>query len=150
MSLKGKNEHISLLDLAKHTQSVYNTIAYHNNNIDVLKFCAKIPSGRPWFWKRKFRSQVVDDVINDMHYRMRDKELATLFSNCWVNTLGEFSLVKYSITIDTNIVFNRFGYRVERFFARSPANFCSAWRFKVSRFSLLKCYSTVLSNLPYN
>ncbi|CAG8589942.1 6024_t:CDS:2 [Ambispora gerdemannii] len=42
---------------------------------------------RPSLLDRKFTSPVIEDVIESMKLRMKDKDLAVLFENCWSNTL---------------------------------------------------------------
>jgi meiotically up-regulated gene 157 (Mug157) protein len=48
---------------------------------------AAIPNGRPPVNARLFISPVVDQLINNYTAKMKDSDLATLFSNCLPNTL---------------------------------------------------------------
>ncbi|KAJ2955337.1 hypothetical protein NQZ79_g8650 [Umbelopsis isabellina] len=46
-----------------------------------------LPNARPLVAKRKFTSQAIEDVIERVTALMKDKDLATLFRNCYPNTL---------------------------------------------------------------
>ena len=46
-----------------------------------------IPNGRPEPNKRRFTSPVIEQVIQNISSRMKDKDLASIFSNCLPNTL---------------------------------------------------------------
>jgi hypothetical protein len=48
----------------------------------------QMPSVRPPPSKRTFNSTAVNALIDSMTERMTDTDLATLFANCWPNTLG--------------------------------------------------------------
>ncbi|KEG05632.1 DUF1237 domain protein, partial [Trypanosoma grayi] len=46
-----------------------------------------IPAARPSLEDRRFRSNTIEEVIANYTGRMKDKDLATLFENCFPNTL---------------------------------------------------------------
>ena len=48
---------------------------------------ASFPDARPLLSVRKFRSPVVEQFIADISKRISDPELATIFRNCFPNTL---------------------------------------------------------------
>jgi meiotically up-regulated gene 157 (Mug157) protein len=56
-----------------------------------------IPPVRPPIGERKFVSPVIDAVINRTAARMRDPDLATLFSNCYPNTL-DTTVMHFSVS----------------------------------------------------
>ncbi len=65
--------------------SQYSSSALIQNNL--ASSVGAMPNVRPAPEDRKFRSQVIDSVIANITGRMLDADLATLFSNCWPNTL---------------------------------------------------------------
>ncbi|CAG8686285.1 10810_t:CDS:2, partial [Ambispora leptoticha] len=52
----------------------------------------KIPYSRPWFQRRKFKSQIIEQTIIEISKKMKDKDLATLFENCWSHSLDNYVL----------------------------------------------------------
>src|SRR5579883_2754368 len=63
-----------------------------------------IRPGRPWIFKRKFRSGVIDRVIGRLKMKMRDKDLAELFSNCWANSLGIYKYFQNFFHIEWHLL----------------------------------------------
>ncbi|CAG8596155.1 10930_t:CDS:2 [Ambispora leptoticha] len=61
------------------------------NDTAIVNF-SKIPYSRPWFRHRKFKSQAIEQAIIEVSKKMKDKDLATLFENCWSNSLDDYVL----------------------------------------------------------
>ncbi|CAG8462758.1 12083_t:CDS:10 [Ambispora gerdemannii] len=63
----------------------------NNSNTPIVNF-GKIPYKRPWFRHRKFKSRAVEQAINDVVKKMKDRDLAVLFENCWSKSLDDYVL----------------------------------------------------------
>ncbi|KAG9284859.1 hypothetical protein G9A89_003782 [Geosiphon pyriformis] len=61
----------------------------NENHMEENVFSA-IKDRRPNYKWRNFKSWVIDGIIQDFQKRMKDKDLAQLFANCWPNTLDRF------------------------------------------------------------
>jgi uncharacterized protein len=53
----------------------------------VALFCVIVQSERPAYKDRKFKSKTIDKFIEETASKMKDKELAKIFTNTFPNTL---------------------------------------------------------------